>query len=61
MTLSKKTGQRITFKEYLMEAYQEMKGTAINMLEQHSNQREHGANYHGNNGTDRSIEDQGIR
>jgi nucleotide-binding universal stress UspA family protein len=34
MTLSKKTGQRITFKEYLMEAYQEMKGTAINMLEQ---------------------------
>jgi nucleotide-binding universal stress UspA family protein len=33
-TLSKKTGERITFREYLKEAYQEMKETALNMLEQ---------------------------
>jgi nucleotide-binding universal stress UspA family protein len=32
--LSDKTGERITFREYLKEVYQEMKGTAINMLEQ---------------------------
>jgi nucleotide-binding universal stress UspA family protein len=32
--LSEKTGERITFKEYLKEAYQEMKGSAIKMLKQ---------------------------
>jgi nucleotide-binding universal stress UspA family protein len=32
-TLSEKTGEKVTFREYLNEAYQEMKETAINMLE----------------------------
>lgn len=32
--LSEKTGERITFREYLKEAYQEMKGSAIKMLKQ---------------------------
>jgi nucleotide-binding universal stress UspA family protein len=33
-SLSKKTGERITFREYLKEVYQEMKASAIKMLEQ---------------------------
>lgn len=34
--LSGKTGKRVTFSEYLDEAYQEMKGAAANMLQQKS-------------------------
>jgi nucleotide-binding universal stress UspA family protein len=34
--LSAKTGKRVTFSEYLDEAYQEMKVTAANMLQQRS-------------------------
>jgi nucleotide-binding universal stress UspA family protein len=33
-SLSKKTGESITFREYLKEVYQEMKASAIKMLEQ---------------------------
>ena len=32
--LSEKTGERITIREYLKEVYQEMKGSAIKMLDQ---------------------------